>query len=113
MKNSKWILANNAAVKKKLSSKISSDSLFKPVQVRKVEDEKGLLERRYKEELEQQRQELAARAAELGSAGAAAEKLRRSEQDLRRQLEEKERFAAQVHALYKKISILFYTCCTC
>jgi hypothetical protein len=65
--------------------------------VRKVEDEKGLVERRYKEELEQQRQELAARAAELGSAAAAAEKLRRSEQDLRRQLEEKERFAAQVH----------------
>jgi hypothetical protein len=70
-----------------------------------VEDEKGLVERRYKEELEQQRQELAARAAELGSAAAAAEKLRRSEQELRRQLEEKERFAAQVHTLYKKIPV--------
>jgi hypothetical protein len=86
---------NNSAV----SSKISSGSLFLPVQVRKVEDEKGLVERRYKEQLEQQRQELAARAAELGSAAAAAEKLRRSEQDLRRQLEEKDRFAAQVHTL--------------
>ncbi len=86
------------------------------MQVRKVEDEKGLVERRYKEELEQQRQELAARAAELGSAAAAAEKLRRSEQELRRQLEEKERFAAQVqyilHTVQEDIDT-FFACCSC
>ncbi len=81
--------------------------------MRKVEDEKGLVERRYKEELEQQRQELAARATELGSAAAAAEKLRRSEQELRRQLEEKERFAAQVQCIfYMKRYRYFFTCCS-
>jgi len=82
------------------------------VQVRKVEDEKGLVERRYKEEMEQQRQELAAKATELGSAAAAAEKLRRSEQELRRQLEEKERFGTQVgiqrqNKICKKLIITF------
>jgi hypothetical protein len=55
-----------------------------------------LLERRYQEETDQQRRQLVAATAELGSLAAAADKLRRSEQELKQQLEDRERIAAQV-----------------
>jgi hypothetical protein len=61
-----------------------------------VDEERRLLERRYQEETDQQRRQLAAATAELGSLAATADKQRRSEQELKQQLEDRDRIAAQV-----------------
>ena len=61
-----------------------------------MDEERRLLERRYHEENDQQRRQLATTTTELGILAAATDKLRRSEQELRQQLEDRERLAAQV-----------------
>merc|ERR1711915_177115 len=68
-------------------------------QVNKVEEERLHIERRYKEQTEALKRELQSSLEETGRLTAISEKLVRSENELKRQIEEKEKTVTQVNNL--------------